>query len=111
MTSSRKRQAPARGEEPAKVLSGLPCTLAVRRRTERGWDVLCLPGPLAELLADLAAVSRPLQTQPVDGISLVVIPLTVELDQAIQELVDALITLRYETEQVQLRLFDPKGVL
>jgi len=111
MASNHKRQEPARGAQPAKVLSGLPYTLAVRRRTERGWDVLCLPGPLAELLADLAGVSRPLQVQPVDGISLAVIPLTVELDQSIQELVDALITLRYETEQVQLRLFDPEGVL
>ena len=111
MASNHKRQEPARGEEPAKVLSRLPYTLAVRRQTERGWDVLCFPGPLADLLADLAAVSRPLQTQPVDGIPLAVIPLTVELDQAIQELVDSLITLRYETEQVQLRLFDPEGVL
>jgi hypothetical protein len=111
MTSSRKRQEPARGVQPAKVLSGSPYTLAVRRRMERGWDVLCLPGPLAELLADLAVVSRPLETQLVDGIPLVVVPLTVELDQAIQELVDTLITLRYETEQVQLRLFDPERVL
>ena len=111
MTPNHKRQESARGEQAAKVLSRLPYTLAVRRRTERGWDVLCLPGPLADLLADLAGVSRPLQVQPVGGIPLVVIPLTVELDQAIQELVDALITLRYETEQVQLRLFDPEGVL
>ena len=111
MASNYKRQKLLPGEQPAKVLSRSPYTLAVRRQTERGWDVLCLPGPLADLLADLAGVSRPLQTQPVDGIPLVVIPLTVELDQAIQELVDALITLRYETEQVQLRLFDPEGVL
>ena len=111
MTPNHKRQEPAHSAQAAKVLARLPYTLAVRRRTERGWDVLCLPGPLAELLADLASVSHPLQTQPVDGVPLVVIPLTVELDQAIQELVDSLITLRYETEQVQLRLFDPEGVL
>ena len=111
MTPNRKRQELARSVQAAKVLARLPYTLAVRRRAERGWDVLCLPGPLAEMLADLAVASRPLQTQPVDGMPLVVIPLTAELDRAVQELVDALITLRYETEQVQLRLFDPKGAL
>ncbi len=111
MTSSNKRQELAHGEQPAKILSRQPYTLAVRRRTERGWDVLCPPGPLAELLAEMGAASRPLQTQQVGGAPLVVIPLTAELDQAVQELVDALITLRYETEHVQLRLFDPEEVL
>ena len=111
MTSSNKRQELAHGEQPAKILSRQPYILAVRRRVERGWDVLCPPGPLAELLAELSAASSPLETQEVDGTPLVVIPLTAELDQAVQELVDALITLRYETEHVQLRLFDPKGIL
>ncbi len=111
MASKHKRHKLLPGEQSAKVLSRSPYTLAVRRRTGRGWDVLCPPGPLAELLAELGAASRPLETQEVDGTPLVVIPLTAELDQAVQELVDALITLRYETEHVQLRLFDPKGIL
>ncbi len=111
MTSSNKQQELAHGEQPAKILSRQPYILAVRRRAERGWDVLCPAGPLAELLAELSAASRPLETQEVGRTPLVVIPLTAELDQAVQELVDALITLRYETEHVQLRLFDPEGIL
>ncbi len=111
MASNHKRHKLLPGEQPAKILSRQPYILAVRRRTERGWDVLCPPGPLAELLAEMGAAGRPLLTQQVAGSPLVVIPLTAELDQAVQELVDALITLRYETEHVQLRLFDPEGVL
>ena len=40
MAPNNKRQELAHGEQPAKILSRQPYILAVRRRTERGWDVL-----------------------------------------------------------------------
>ena len=81
--------------------------LAVER-AERGWFVICSPGALAILLADLAgerardctiSIGNNGNSRPA-----VAIPLTDALDRALAGLTDALISMRYETGQVQLRL-------
>ena len=80
-----------------------------------GWYVICKPGALAALLADLAGekgYTCTLSIRAADGNSMpeageqpaVAIPLTPALDAALVGLVDALIAMRYETGQVQLKL-------
>jgi hypothetical protein len=96
-------------EGQMKLITATPYTLAVRPAT-RGWEVVCPPGPLADLLAcmaeDLGAGNGngPRQEQIGDH-RFQVIPLTDRLDRALVDLVDALIDLRYETNRVQLELF------
>lgn len=74
------------------------------------WDILCSPGPLAELLQHLAQEPGALRTELIDGQCFAIIPLTPALDAALVNLVDTLITLRYETGRVQLELFSLKEV-
>lgn len=73
-----------------------------------GWRVVCRPGPLADLLIRLAGPAATNGHSPrygtMGGQPVVAIPLTDDLDRALVELVDALITLRYETGQVQFTL-------
>lgn len=82
---------------------------------DKGWTILCRPGPLAELLVQMAgpaaitmdgfaANGHGPRYGTMRGEPIVAIPLTGELDRALMRLVDALITLRYETGRVQLRL-------
>ena len=85
--------------------------LAVEPAEPRGWYVICSPGSLAALLADLAGEKARDCTICIRGLestepprSMVAIPLTDALDKALAGLTDALISMRYETGQVQLRL-------
>ena len=73
------------------------------RRVERGWEILCPPGPLARLLLNISG-SLTLTEWQGDNPYLV-IPLTPELDQAIAQIIPILIDLRYRTGQVQLELW------
>lgn len=87
----------------------VPCkdaghTLAARPG-EPYWEILCSPGPLAELLHQLGQETEALRTELIDGQPFAIIPLTPTLDAALVNLVDTLITLRYETGRVQLELF------
>ena len=92
-----------------KILLTDPYILAVRPAT-RGYEIVCQTGPLATLFAGLA---RDLgatngdgpRIEEIGGRTFEVIPLTNALDSAVVQLVDALITLRYESGQVQLQLF------
>lgn len=74
------------------------------------WEILCSPGPMAHLFYDLAQETTPMRTELVEGKPLAIISLTPTLDAALVNLVDILITLRYETGQVQLELFSLKEV-
>jgi len=89
---------------------------------DKGWFVICSPGPLAMLLAELSgekvrectifisphiypSVSALPGPEPSPSQRAVVaIPLTPALDAALVHLVDALISMRYETGQVQFTL-------
>ena len=84
-------------------------TLAVRSGQPH-WEILCSPGPLAELLRHLAQEPGALRTELIDGQCFAIIPLTPALDAALVNLVDTLITLRYETGRVQLELFSLQEV-
>jgi hypothetical protein len=86
-----------------KILTSIPF-LAVRPG-HPDWQILCEPGPLAQLLQQLAGLNNPIPTEQVGERTLAVIALTPTLDAALVELVDTLITLRYETGRVQLELF------
>jgi len=81
----------------------------------KGWFVICSPGPLATLLADLAGEGARACTITIgdngNGRTAVAISLTPALDEALVHLVDALITLRYESGRVQFTLFSPEDVL
>jgi len=78
----------------------------------QGWQVACPPGPLADLLAQLAAGRRPdLETARNEREDTALIPYTQALDEAIVDLVDALVTVRYDAGQVQLRLFSEEGLI
>lgn len=79
-------------------------TLAPRLGRD-GWEILCSPGPLAALLQHLAGHRAPLRTELIEGRVMAIIPLNARLDQAIEHLVDALITVRYDSNRVQLELF------
>lgn len=91
-----------------KVISTHPCPLAVRL-TPDGWQILTPPGSMAELLSQLAQVSQ-LQSTLVDGQTMVIIPLTRDLDSALESLINTLINLRYDTGRVQLELFSEEAV-
>ena len=77
------------------------------RPMDQGWELLCTPGPLSWLFFELAGADSQatLKREAVEGQMLEVVPLTPALDQALAQLVDALIGLRYETGRVQLELF------
>jgi hypothetical protein len=86
-----------------KMISTHPYPLAVRP-ANRGWEILCAPGPLAQLLSQLAPVAQP-ETVSVEGQTMLIIPLTTALDGALERLVNTLINLRYDAGRVQLELF------
>jgi hypothetical protein len=65
-----------------KMITRQPCSLAVRP-TPHGWEVLCAPGPLAQLFSHLASISQP-DTTVVDGKPMLIIPLTCALDSALE---------------------------
>jgi len=84
--------------------------LAVER-ADRGWFVLCDPGPMAIMLSALAGepgrdctifIQGQGDAEPVRRV--VAIPYSDKLDDALIRLIDALISLRYATGQVQFRL-------
>jgi len=91
-----------------KMISRQPCSLAVRPAIH-GWEVLCAPGPLAQLLGQLAPISEP-ETTLVDGQPMLIIPLTSALDSALENLVNTLINLRYDAGRVQLELFSEEEI-
>jgi hypothetical protein len=91
-----------------KTISTSPYPLAVRR-SDHGWEILCAPGPLADLFSQLAPVSEP-EAISIEAQTMLVIPLTAELDNAIRQLVNSLINLRYDTGQVQLKLFSDEDI-
>jgi hypothetical protein len=91
-----------------KMITRQPCSLAVRP-TAHGWEVLCAPGPLAQLLSQLAPISQP-DTTVVDGQPMLIIPLTSALDSALENLVNTLINLRYDAGRVQLELFGEEEI-
>ena len=77
----------------------------------RHWEILCPPGDLARLFTRLSqASSGSANEEVVNGQPMAVIPMTSELDEGIEKLVDALITLRYETGRVQLELFSTEAI-
>jgi hypothetical protein len=85
--------------------------LAVRP-AERGWEIVCQPGPLDLMFRGLARnnggdFSR---REQIDGHTMIVVPMTAGLDTALVTLIDALINLRYETGQVQLELFSSEDI-
>jgi hypothetical protein len=61
------------------------------------------------LFSQLAPVSQP-EAIVVEGQTLRIIPLTPELDSALPHRVNSLITLRYDTGQVQLNLFSDEAI-
>jgi hypothetical protein len=81
--------------------------LIVRPGGPAGWEILCPPGPLAQLLGQLSREDE--SQEPTATHSgqppLLVIAFTSALDSALTELIDALISVRYEAGRVQLTLF------
>ena len=91
-----------------KLISTKPCPIGVRL-TSNGWEVLCPPGPLGQLLSQLAQVPEPPSTVVEDQMMLQ-IPMTSALDEALENLVNTLIKLRYDTGRVQLELFSEEAI-
>lgn len=85
-----------------KTISASPQQYLAVRPGSPHWEILCTPGPLANLLHHLAGFPG---LVPVEETGLAVIPLTPELDAGLVHLVDSFIDLRYETGRVQLELF------
>ena len=81
------------------------------RPGNKHWEILCPPGNLARLFAQLARTGQDNADEELVGEhAMAVIPITSALDQAIENLVDTLITLRYETGNVQLELFSTEEI-
>lgn len=91
-----------------KMISTTPYPLAVRLADHR-WEILCPPGPLADLFSHLAPVSQP-EAIVVEDQPMLIIPLTPALDEALTHLINTLIDLRYDTGQVQLTLFSDEDI-
>jgi len=91
-----------------KIISTQPCPIGVRLKPN-GWQVLCPPGPLAQLLSQLAQVPDPPSTL-IDVQPMLQIPMTSALDTALENLVNTLIKLRYDTGRVQLELFSEEAI-
>jgi hypothetical protein len=91
-----------------KIISTQPCPIAVRLNSN-GWEILCPPGPFGQLLSQLAQVSEP-PSVLVDGQTMLQIPMTSALDEALENLVNTLIKLRYDTGRVQLELFSEEAI-
>lgn len=73
------------------------------RPVDHGWEILCPPGPLAQLLLNVSGALT--QTERRGANPYLVIPLTADLDRSITEIIHALIDLRYRTGQVQFELW------
>jgi len=81
------------------------------RLGESGWEILSPPGSQAQLLHRLSGnPDTGIPLEEIDGCAMAVIPYTDALDAALQELIDALISLRYATGRVQLPLFAVEDV-
>lgn len=96
-----------------KILMSKPF-LAVRP-ANKGWEIICKPGPMADLFGglarDLGAINGDGPRQEEINKHLIeIIPLTNELDEILVRFVDALIDLRYETGRVQLELFSTENL-
>ncbi len=91
-----------------KIISTKPCPIGVRL-SSNGWEVLCPPGPLGQLLSQLAQAPEPPSTL-IDGQAMLQIPMTAALDEALESLVNTLIKLRYDTGRVQLELFSQETI-
>lgn len=85
--------------------------LAVRP-AERGWEIVCEPGPLDLMFRGLARDNGGdfSWQERIGGHTVTVIPITIGLDAVLITLIDALITLRYETGRVQFTLFSPEDI-
>jgi hypothetical protein len=91
----------------AMLLTTVPFPIALRR-TPSGTEILCPPGPFAQFLYSITG-------QPVPPARLdpqrrpprwEMIPYTNELDTTLMSLIDALISMRYESGAVSLTLLD-----
>jgi hypothetical protein len=91
-----------------KIISSEPCPIGVRLNST-GWEILCPPGPLGQLLSQLAQVSEPPSILIGDQ-TMLLIPMTSALDEALESLVNTLIKLRYDTGRVQLELFSEEAI-
>jgi len=91
-----------------KIISTQPCPIGVRLNSN-GWEILCPPSPLGQLLSQLAQVSEPPSIR-IDGQTMLQIPMTSALDEALESLVNTLIKLRYDTGRVQLELFSEEAI-
>lgn len=98
-----------------KIITTVPYTVVTRLGRD-SWEVLCTPGPLANMFRELAGLTLD-HAEPIEEItigdtqqSLSVIPLTKSLDEAITILVDTFIEMRYSTNQVQLKLFTDEEI-
>lgn len=81
------------------------------RPGNKHWEILCPPGNLARLFTQLARTSQDSADEEIEREQeMAIIPITSALDQAIENLVDTLITLRYETGNVQLELFSAEEI-
>ncbi len=78
---------------------------------DSGWEILTPPGHLAQMLHQYSAGSETgIVIEAVAGKAMAVIPFNKNLDGALINLVDALISLRYATGNVQLELFSSEAV-
>jgi hypothetical protein len=91
-----------------KIISTIPYPLAVRP-ADHGWEILCPPGPLADLFSQLAQVAQP-EAIRVEDQTMLIIPLTPTLDEALTHLINSLISLRYDTGQAQLTLSSDEDI-
>lgn len=91
-----------------KLISTKPYPIGVCLNAN-GWEILCPPGPLGQLFSELAQVPEPPSTM-IDGQTMLHIPMTAALDEALESLVNTLIKLRYDTGRVQLELFSEETI-
>jgi hypothetical protein len=91
-----------------KLISTKPCPIGIRLNSN-GWEILCPPGSLGQLLSQLAQAPEPPSTV-IDGLTMLQIPMTAALDEALESLVNTLIKLRYDTGRVQLELFSEETI-
>jgi hypothetical protein len=91
----------------ATLLTAIPFPIALRR-TPAGTEILCPPGPFAQFLHSLTGRPMPPtranpERRPPRWEA---VPYTDELDTALMSLIDALISMRYESGSVSLTLLD-----
>ena len=91
-----------------KIISTQPCPIGVKFNSN-GWEILCPPGPLGQLLSQLAQVPEP-PSVLIGGQMMLQIPMTSALDEALESLVNTLIKLRYDTGRVLVELFSEEAI-